>query len=148
MIALNNCSFTTISKSRRCCIKTLITITDHLNLPVSVIGTNFAGATKKTTVNTMVFVAYCISNVVVPQAFLGREAPTYHTGILTVMCFQIALVVCYWTNWFLMTAENKRRDKVLKDQAPMNEDERRQGRIISGLQDMTDKENLAFRYAP
>jgi len=126
MIALNNCSFTVI---------------------MSVIGTNFAGSTKKSTVSGMAFVAYCVSNIVVPQAFLGREAPTYHTGILTVMCFQIALVVCYWVNWTWMKAENRSRDRASKDQ-PSAKVEYSEDRIASGLKDMTDRENMNFRYAP
>lgn len=134
---------------------------------MSVIGTNFAGATKKTTVNSMAFVAYCISNIVVPQAFLGREAPTYHTGILTVMCFQIALIACYWINWTLMTLDNRKRNKaafssseVEHRQQPAGSDSEVVGqgtidteaahraKIMNGLKDLTDRENKSFRYAP
>lgn len=116
---------------------------------MSVVGTNFAGATKKTTVNGMTFIAYCLLNIVLPQAFLSSEAPTYHTGILVVLCFQAALFVCYWLNWSLMTLENKRRDKIEAAQGgTLTEEERYQARLRSGLKDMTDKENLAFRYAP
>ena len=48
-----------------------------------------------------------------------------------------------------MTMENKRRDKLLSQDAGLrNEAEERQREIMSGLKDMTDRENLAFRYAP
>ncbi|KAJ7621480.1 major facilitator superfamily domain-containing protein [Roridomyces roridus] len=133
MIALNNCSFTTI---------------------MSVIGVNFAGATKKSTVSAMTFVAYCVSNIVVPQAFRGTEAPTYHSGILTVMCFQIALVICYWASWALMTLENKRRDK-LQARHPHPDGEKgvdgamqKKEDVLQGLKDLTDRENMTFRYSP
>lgn len=98
----------------------------------------------------MTFIAYCLVNIVLPQAFLEREAPHYHTGILTVLCFQVALFICYWLNWTLMTLENKRRDKLEASSqgATLSEEERHQARVLSGLKDMTDKENLAFRYAP
>ena len=59
MIALNNCSYTTI---------------------LSVLGTNFSGATKKSTANSMIFIAQCVSNIVVPFAFLAEEAPVYHAS--------------------------------------------------------------------
>ncbi|KAF9464593.1 major facilitator superfamily domain-containing protein [Collybia nuda] len=138
MIALNNCSFTTI---------------------MSVIGVNFAGATKKGTVSAMSFIAYCISNIIVPQSFRGSEAPTYHSGILTVMCFQIALILCYWASWILMTLENRRRDRI----QPLEYPEKNRGdvegrsegekdgsmkKVLQGLKDLTDQQNLAFRYSP
>lgn len=115
---------------------------------LSVVGCNFAGASKKTTVSSLIFIAQCVSNIVIPFAFLANEAPTYHTGLLTVMCFQIALVICYWASWSLMTLENKRRDKAALNDPTLDSAEARTSQIVSGLKDMTDRENKAFRYSP
>ncbi|KAM0748290.1 MFS general substrate transporter [Meredithblackwellia eburnea MCA 4105] len=130
LMAINNCSYTTI---------------------MSVVGVNFAGQTKKSAVSAMTFVAYCVSNIVVPQAFRGNEAPTYHSGILTVLCFQVALIICYWTSWTLMTMENRRRDKLqakLDAESGASTVDKTQEEVLQGLRDLTDRENLGFRYSP
>ncbi|KAH8681946.1 major facilitator superfamily domain-containing protein [Xylariales sp. PMI_506] len=41
---------------------------------------NFAGFTKKATVNAAIFVAYCAANVASPQFFISSESPAYPTG--------------------------------------------------------------------
>lgn len=70
------------------------------------------------------------------------------------MCFQIALIVCYWTNWTLMTFENKRRDKKVSENvggegvAEAGSKQEHREKIVQGLRDMTDRENQTFRYAP
>ncbi|KAI4917328.1 hypothetical protein J4E90_003835 [Alternaria incomplexa] len=38
---------------------------------------NTAGHTKKVTVNALVFIAYCISNIIAPQFFKADQAPLY-----------------------------------------------------------------------
>lgn len=46
-------------------------------MTLSMISSNVAGFTKKATVSAMMFVAYCIGNIVGPFLFLSREAPAY-----------------------------------------------------------------------
>ncbi|KAI2476771.1 MFS general substrate transporter [Pyrenophora tritici-repentis] len=47
-----------------------------LQLPASNVG----GYTKRTTGTAVVFMAYCIGNIIGPHAFLASEAPIYETG--------------------------------------------------------------------
>lgn len=71
------------------------------------------------------------------------------TGVLTVMVFQIALILTYWTSWTLMTFENRKRDAAAaRDPLILAEAEQRAKEIASGLKDLTDRQNPAFRYAP
>jgi hypothetical protein len=41
------------------------------------VSTNIVGNTKKTVVSAMLFVAYCVGNIVSPQVFLTAEEPRY-----------------------------------------------------------------------
>ncbi|KAI1341196.1 dipeptide transmembrane transporter [Xylariaceae sp. FL0016] len=112
---------------------------------LSLIGSNVAGFSKKVTASTMVFVAYCVGNIVCPQLFVASEAPEYGTamrGMLSAMVIVLLLEValgCYYV-W-----ENRRRDEVLAntpqevvDAATLQNEE---------FLDRTDMEDfLKFRY--
>ncbi|KJZ75222.1 hypothetical protein HIM_05416 [Hirsutella minnesotensis 3608] len=111
-------------------------------LILSMLSGNFGGFTKKVTVNAIVFMAYCAGNIVGPQLFLAREAPTYTSGFLSMMiCFSIGFLTCIVLRLYLWR-ENKRRDRV--QGAPgANPIE---GDLMVNLMDKTDKEIPQFRY--
>jgi MFS transporter, ACS family, allantoate permease len=50
-------------------------------LSLSLISSNVAGFTKKTTVSAIMFVGYCAGNIAGPQVFLSKEAPRYQVYI-------------------------------------------------------------------
>lgn len=54
-----------------------------INLPISlsVVTSNVAGFSKKSVVSALVFVSYCIGNVVGPQFFLASEEPSYPVSV-------------------------------------------------------------------
>ncbi|KAF2008826.1 major facilitator superfamily transporter [Aaosphaeria arxii CBS 175.79] len=100
---------------------------------------NVAGFTKKTTVNAMIFIAYCAGNIIGPQLFIETEAPGYSTGFLSMLiCFGIGIVACFILRFYLVW-ENKRRDGQASD--GMAEED-----MDAGMLDRTDKEIKSFRY--
>lgn len=106
---------------------------------ISLISSNTAGHTKKVVTAALLLIAYCVGNLVGPQTYLTREAPTYHTAkVLVVVCYAICLglLLCMYS---LNVWENKRRD-------------RRNERLPEELHnaefaDLTDYQNPEFRYA-
>lgn len=46
-------------------------------LSLSIIASDVAGFTKKTTVAALLFLGYCAGNIAGPQVFLSRESPRY-----------------------------------------------------------------------
>lgn len=73
-------------------------------------ATNLGGYTKRTTSIALVFLAYCIGNIIGPHAFLAKEAPIYETGckvILACSSAQAALSICLR---LLLIHRNKKRD--------------------------------------
>jgi hypothetical protein len=42
------------------------------------------------TASAMVFIAYCVGNVIGPHAFLGEEAPLYQTGCIFILGCSVA----------------------------------------------------------
>lgn len=49
----------------------------NIPLSLSIISSNVAGFTKKSTVSALLFVAYCVGNIVGPQFFNPSEDPEY-----------------------------------------------------------------------
>ncbi|KAK8115710.1 hypothetical protein PG984_012212 [Apiospora sp. TS-2023a] len=100
---------------------------------------NTAGHTKKVTTNALIFISYCISNIVAPQFFLSRQAPVYPLGIAVILgsyVLSAAFIVLYAAYCIY---ENRRRDRV--DEAAGE-----RVHMDTDFKDLTDKENVHFRY--
>lgn len=82
---------------------------------LSLISSNVAGFSKKVTTTTIVFIVFCVSNIISPQLFISTEAPGYKTGIramLVCMALTLALTIALGLYYVY---ENRRRDKVLAE---------------------------------
>ncbi|CAK7220011.1 hypothetical protein SBRCBS47491_004045 [Sporothrix bragantina] len=105
---------------------------------------NIAGHTKKVTTSALLFVGYCAGNIAGPFFYKTSQAPTYPLGIwsmIVVLIIEIGVVIALR---FLLSTENKRRDRVQGiDQTHQPE---RRDLDATAFEDMTDKENLNFRY--
>jgi MFS family permease len=99
---------------------------------------NTSGHTKKTIVNTVNFVSYCVSNIIAPQFFLTREAPHYRTGYHAILGFTAAALVSILAYGAGCYMENSRRDKLY---GPPTLD------FEEDAKDLTDKQKAKnFRY--
>lgn len=49
----------------------------NIPLSLSLISSNVAGFTKRSVINSLVFIAYCVGNIVGPQFFNEAEEPAY-----------------------------------------------------------------------
>jgi uncharacterized membrane protein (Fun14 family) len=53
----------------------------NIPLVLSIVSSNVAGVTKRSTVSVAVFAAYCVGNIVGPQFFLASQDPVYQVRI-------------------------------------------------------------------
>ncbi|KAG9255121.1 putative allantoate permease [Emericellopsis atlantica] len=100
---------------------------------------NTAGHTKKVTTNAMIFIAYCVSNIIAPQFFKSNQAPLYPLGmgaILAAYALSMILIILYALYCFY---QNKRR-------AAVDEAAGQHVHAETDFKDLTDKENVHFRY--
>ncbi|KAL4911474.1 hypothetical protein BDW74DRAFT_164934 [Aspergillus multicolor] len=106
---------------------------------------NVAGRTKKTVISTILFIAYCVGNAVGAQMMVPSDAPKYTRGITA--CGVLYVVeFCSMGLWrFYYIWENKRRDRVVASMGLSEEECERLGRV-NAEGDMTDRENIHFRY--
>lgn len=64
-------------------------------LCLSLVASNTAGYTKKTTVSAIFFVGYCVGNIVGPQTFYSSEAPAYPVCTLSLLPLKGPVLTCY-----------------------------------------------------
>ncbi|KAH8736459.1 major facilitator superfamily domain-containing protein [Ilyonectria robusta] len=126
----------------------LMTVTG--NLPGLLIWTflpsNVAGRTKKSVTGTVIFVAYCVGNSIGAQTFRAEWAPKYIPSII-ICATMYALECCLFICWrFYYIWQNKIRDKKVAEMGLTAEESAHQGQI-NGESDMTDRENIHFRYS-
>ncbi|KAI0017114.1 MFS general substrate transporter [Xylariomycetidae sp. FL0641] len=100
---------------------------------------NIAGHTKKVTVQALVFIAYCISNIIAPQFFKADQAPLYPLGmgailgsfVLSIITIALYGLYCYYENCRRERIDDTRGERVHED---------------TDFMDLTDRENIHFRY--
>ncbi|KAE8153636.1 MFS general substrate transporter [Aspergillus avenaceus] len=116
-------------------------------LSLSLVSSNFAGFTKKSTVTALLFIGYCVGNIAGPQLFKSEEAPRYNTAFAAILaCFCIAIFVVVALRVY-MVWENKRRDaKLGRVIEPESKDVDMSGQEKENGGDVSDWQNLSFRY--
>lgn len=107
------------------------------------LNANVGGSSKKTMANALWFFFYAGGNIIGANIFFAREAPKYPSamnGLITCYCLMIGLGISYG---FLMNWRNRKRNEIQGEYT----EEIRQEAIINGFKDMTDFQNIGFRYS-
>ncbi|KAF4625772.1 hypothetical protein G7Y89_g12391 [Cudoniella acicularis] len=117
-------------------------------MAMSMISRNIAGQTKKTVVVAANFIAWATGNSIGPQVFLAWDSPRYFIAFATHMgCYTLLIFVIIFLRFYL-SAQNKKKDRLQAELAAAAEgtpgvvDEA----MVHAFDDLTDKENLNFRY--
>ncbi|KAK4082434.1 uncharacterized protein Triagg1_2246 [Trichoderma aggressivum f. europaeum] len=115
-----------------------------------------AGHTKKTTVIALYHIGYGLGNIISPQLFEPRWKPRYKpTWIILLIVAAILPSIIIITLRFYLSRENKRRDKLEAENVVTNNglvettnaDGTKDVHVVDTNQlDLTDRENLKFRY--
>ncbi|CAH0021376.1 unnamed protein product [Clonostachys rhizophaga] len=111
-------------------------------LNLSMISRNVAGQTKKSVVVATNFIVWAAGNAIGPQVFLERDAPRYFIAFATHLGCYVVLVGAIIFLRFYLRSQNKKRDKLAADGVAEARDEN----MTRAWDDLTDKENLNFRY--
>ena len=104
---------------------------------------NTAGHTKKVITNAVLFLGYCTGNIIGPFFYVTDQKPEYPLGIWSMIVSHLIEVCLVITLRTVLYLENRRRDKIQSQQEGGLE-----GRDLdaTAFGDMTDRENLNFRY--
>ncbi|KAF6826090.1 allantoate permease [Colletotrichum musicola] len=110
-----------------------------LPLLYSLVGANYAGHTKKVTMNATLLICFCIGNIIGPLTFTADSAPEYIPAkIAIIVTCGLAMVFTLMLRFYYVW-ENKRREKLVRSGGP--------GHLKDvEFSDMTDRVNKEFRY--
>ncbi|EXJ56793.1 hypothetical protein A1O7_07137 [Cladophialophora yegresii CBS 114405] len=107
---------------------------------LSLIATNVAGYTKKTTVAACYLIGYCVGNIIGPQTFRPEDAPQYRSA-------EITIIVCYGTClldlafiWWYCRRQNRKKEAQRAEPGYVKLENQE-------WLDLTDKENPEFVYS-
>lgn len=115
------------------------TIGASLPLQYSWVAANYAGHTKKVTMNALLLMSFCLGNILGPLSFTAQSAPAYVpakaaiVGTCAAAIFFVVLLQAYY-HW-----ENQRRARVTAEMGM----ERPLGMEFA---DQTDRQNVLFKY--
>ncbi|KAK8050300.1 allantoate permease [Apiospora phragmitis] len=112
-------------------------IGSSLPLMYSYAGANYAGHTKKVTMNAIVLISFCAGNIIGPLTFRDEDAPAYIPAKIVMVVTTASATVLTGVLMFYYQWENKRRDRLYAGEAHTENSE---------FFDLTDRENHEFRY--
>lgn len=76
---------------------------------LSLISSNVAGYTKKTTVAALYLIAYCVGNIIGPQTFRPKDAPRYKPAEITIIvCWCACLLDLCFIAWYYRWQNKKK----------------------------------------
>ncbi|KAJ5664681.1 MFS general substrate transporter [Penicillium macrosclerotiorum] len=122
------------------------TYTASFAMTMSLITANTGGSTKRSVVNGIFFISYCVGNIVGPFSFKTSEAPTYTSGIVAMLvayCVEALLLLSFAVYAAML---NKKKDEIVQREGLSLGDAVTQFQESSST-DRTDKEDLFFRYS-
>lgn len=118
-------------------------------LSLSLIASNVAGYTKKTTVSAILFIAYCTGNIIGPQLFFADQAPRYQSGFIAILvCFGLATATILGMRQYMAwcnKTRNSKQARTIDVEEKQREVSTEDHLVRTGL-DQTDFENPDFRY--
>lgn len=106
---------------------------------LSLISSNVAGYTKKTTVAALYLIGYCVGNIIGPQTFRPSDAPRYVPAEVTIIC---CWCVCLCIMAFIYTYSRWQNSKKAKLRAEPQYVKLENQEWL----DLTDRENPEFVY--
>ncbi|KAJ5739620.1 hypothetical protein N7533_012404 [Penicillium manginii] len=113
-------------------------ISNIFSIPLSLYASNTRGNTKKAIINALFFVGYAVGAICGPLLWNAENAPRYRSGLILALISWIVFIPTVAVYWSLCAHENKVRSMVEIDFC----------QHVTGAprKDLTDKEDLNFRY--
>ncbi|KAF2769151.1 MFS transporter [Teratosphaeria nubilosa] len=116
------------------------------SMSLTMISSNVAGTTKKQLTSAILFIGYCVGNIIGPQTFKESEAPGYHSAYIAMLVGYTVKLLSIITLYAYMWSVNKKRDRELAANGGLSEEEEKAA-IEDGMRDMTELDNKGFRYS-
>ncbi|KAK1977240.1 major facilitator superfamily transporter [Colletotrichum cereale] len=110
-------------------------------LALSLVTRNVAGQTKKGVVITSNFVFWAVGNSIGPQVFRSKDAPRYFLALAIILgCFVLLVIVLFLLRTYYVWQNKLRDGKIARGEEVADNTH------THAFEDMTDKEDVNFRY--
>ncbi|MCJ1331874.1 hypothetical protein MMC10_008566 [Thelotrema lepadinum] len=106
---------------------------------LSLISSNVAGYTKKTTTAALYLIGYCVGNIIGPQTFRPQDAPNYRPAEITIIVCWVLCIFDLVFIWLYYNRQNKKKEAVQAQPSYVKAENQE-------WLDLTDKENPEFMY--
>lgn len=114
-----------------------------MSILLSLCASNVKGNTKKAVVNSAFFIGYSAGAIAGPQFWRANQAPRFHMGIECAIISWAVFLVSISLYWFVCARENAKRVGHSRSMEMSDV-----GLNLSEIgKDVTDKEDLSFRYS-
>lgn len=110
-----------------------------LTLLYSWVAANYAGHTKKVTMNAVLLMSFCLGNIIGPLTFQDADAPGFLPAKIAIIATCACTVLLTLCLRFYYVKVNANRDALIDEGVVERKED-------SWLLDMTDRENKEFRY--
>lgn len=112
------------------------------SLSLALLSRNVAGQTKKSIIIAANFICWAAGNSIGPQVFRDKDAPRYYLAFSILLgCFVlVAVILIALRLWY--SIQNRKKDSMIAS-----------GEVVPdvafthGFEDVTDRENVHFRYS-
>jgi ACS family allantoate permease-like MFS transporter len=106
---------------------------------LSLLASNVAGYTKKTTVGALYLIAYCVGNIIGPQTFRPKDKPRYIPAEITIIvCYSLCVIDLLLIHFYYKKMNKKNAlARTALGYKKLDKQE---------FLDLTDKENPEFVY--
>ncbi|KAI1109495.1 allantoate permease [Nemania sp. NC0429] len=109
------------------------------SMSLTMVSSNVAGSTKKQLTAVVLFIGYCVGNIIGPQTFRDSEKPYYHSAYIAMLVGYTVKLVCVIILYIYMWRVNVARDAA----GPVDE----KTAVEAGMHDQTEIDNKGFRYS-
>ena len=110
---------------------------------------NCAGQTKRVFASAAVAGSFSIGNIIGPQTFQAKDAPSYHPAKIAVLATQAAAAIVTFVLYLYYVYENRRRDAEITVDSVGNTHQVPSGVEVTDAEawgGKTDKQNMHYRY--
>lgn len=114
-------------------------ISNIFSILLSLNASNTRGNTKKSIVNALFFVGYAVGAICGPLLWNTDNAPRYRSGLVLALVSWLVFIPTVLVYWYSCVYENKRR--------PAMETEANDIVVIGAEKELTDKQDVRFRYS-
>lgn len=111
---------------------------------LGLLSTNIAGSTKRSVASGWVFICYCVGQIAGPQFFKSSQAPSYHSGIVAMLCGFVLNLVLNQVLRLIYVVKNRNRDKLLEGKTAEDLTEMSRESEVQGFEDVTDMNNVSL----